>query len=931
MPLSWNEIRANAISFAKEWKGETREHAEGKTFWDDFFRVFGLRRRHIASFEEPVKTIKGTYKFIDLFWRGTLLVEHKSGGKSLDKAHSQGMEYIQRLQSAGRTDDVPRYLLVSDFLRFALYDLEAGASVTFELGDLYKHIHAFAFIPGYQQPSLIDQNPINISAAERLGSLRDALEDSGYKGHALERLLVRILFCLFADDTSIFDPRDTFALYIRNHTREDGSDLGPHLAEIFDLLDTPVDQRSKHIPEDLRGLPYVNGGLFAERLRIAHFNRATREALLHCSDFNWSTISPAIFGALFQSVLDARERRQFGAHYTWEPDIIKVVQSLFLDDLRNEFERIKHDRRRLAEFHAALGNMKFMDPACGCGSFLVIAYRELRQLELDVLQALSLGQRVTDISALARIDVDQFFGIETEEWPARIAEVAMWLTDHQMNLRVSELFGNYFVRLPLKKSPTIVVGNALCLDWRDVVPTEECSYILGNPPFVGHHYQNQQQKADQDSVLSGIPAHGVLDYVCNWYVKAADYIRGTRIEVAFVSTNSITQGEQVGLLWTFLIQKYGIKIHFAHRTFVWQSEARGKAHVHVVVIGFGAFDATNKRIYEYAPDGKLVSVSKATNICPYLVEGSDRVVVNRSLPVSTVPRMSWGNKPTDGGHLILSGQERDTLIAAEPGAGRYIRPYMSGGNFIDGITRYCLWLKDADPRELRKLPMVWDRVEKVKKFREDSKAPSTRAYAKYPTLFRQTAQPSSDYLAIPEVSSERRAYIPIGFMSKDIICSNKIQFVPGATLYHFGVLTSAMHMAWTRQVCGRLKSDISYSNTLVYNNFVWPESPTDKQSQAVIDCARAVLDARDAFPDATLADLYDPVGMPPALARAHAALDRAVDKCYRAQPFGSERQRFEFLFALYERCIAPLAPETTQKSRAKSPRRAARPTAKTQR
>jgi hypothetical protein len=455
MPRSWNEIRAAAIAFAKEWEGETRESAEAKTFWDDFFGVFGLRRRSVAAFEEPVKKLSGEWGYIDLFWPATVIVEHKSKGKSLAKANAQAMEYIRGLTDSGRADEVPRYIIVSDFENIALHDLEPEQdpdapllrrippSLEFPLRDFHKHIHAFAFIPGYQQHSFAEQAPINIEAAERLGALRDALEQSGYKGHALERLLVRLVFCLFADDTGIFDPRDAFSFYLQNHSREDGSDLGPHLQEIFELLDTPEADRSRNTPEDLRGLPYVNGGLFSERLRIAHFDRATRDALLHCARFNWSAISPAIFGALFQSVLDAKERRQIGAHYTTEKNILKVVRSLFLDDLREEFERVKHDRRRLEDFHLLLAQLRFFDPACGCGNFLVISYREIRQLELDVLRALhQRGQRITDVRLLARVDVDQFYGIEIEEWPARIAEVAMWLMDHQMNLRVAEAFGS---------------------------------------------------------------------------------------------------------------------------------------------------------------------------------------------------------------------------------------------------------------------------------------------------------------------------------------------------------------------------------------------------------------------------------------------------------------------------------------------------------
>jgi hypothetical protein len=482
----------------------------------------------------------------------------------------------------------------------------------------------------------------------------------------------------------------------------------------------------------------------------------------------------------------------------------------------------------------------------------------------------------------------------------------MWLMDHQMNIRLSEAFGQYFVRLPLKKSPTIVGGNALRLNWKKVLPSGECSYVLGNPPFVGQSFQTAEQKADQHFVLSNIQACGVLDYVCNWYVKAAECIQGTRIVVGLVSTNSITQGEQVGILRSELFGRYRLSISFAHRTFAWASEARGKAHVHVVIIGFSNFNTTHKRIYDYEGGGEKVTISIVKNISPYLIEGSDTVITNRTNPLSDVPKMCWGNKPTDGGHFLLSPDERTQLLKTEPAAKEFIRPYMGGYDFINGQKRYCLWLADGDAEKLRKLPRVMERVERVREFRTASKAESTRRFAKFPTLFRQIAQPDSDYLAVPEVSSESRPYIPIAFVPQKVICSNTVQFVPNATNYHFGILTSSMHMAWVRQVCGRLKSDYRYSNSLVYNNYPWPEAPTAKQSTAVEAAAQGVLDAREKFPTATLADLYDPLAMPPALVKAHADLDLTVDLCYRPQAFQNDRQRVEFLFALYEKLTAPL-------------------------
>jgi hypothetical protein len=938
MPLSWNEIRHNAIRFSREWAGETREEAEAKSFWDEFFGVFGIRRRTVASFEEPIKKLSGDYGYIDLFWKGILLVEHKSFGKHLGKAESQAFRYIQDLAREGRQSESPRYIIVSDFARIALHDLEAddprAATVEFPLAELHQHIHAFAFIPGYKQHKFEDQDPINLKAVVIMGDLHDALEAGGYTGHDLERFLVRVLFCLFAEDTGIFE-RESFRLYLENRTAPDGSDLGMHIDRLFRVLDTPEDKRQANLDEDLARFRYVNGDLFRERLDFADLDRAMRDALLAATRFDWSRISPAIFGSLFQAVMEPKERRQIGGHYTSERDILKVIRALFLDDLRAEFGRIKKNKPELRRFHQKLARLCFLDPACGCGNFLVITYRELRLLEIEVLRALHGGiQQELDIQHLSLVDVDAFYGIEIGEWPARIAEVAMWLMDHQMNLRLSEAFGQYFVRLPLRKSPTIVCGNALRLDWKQILPSEQCSYVLGNPPFIGKAFQTAEQKADMDLVWGDVKGAGVLDYVTGWHHKAAEYVQDTRIIVGFVSTNSITQGEQVGILWNELFSRYHIKIHFAHRTFAWQSEARGKAHVHVVIIGFGAFDIPVKYLYDYEAGGdanaftddenssrirenppkpektNTAARNTARNISVYLIEGSDVAIIMRSKPLCDVPEIVFGNMPNDGGSLILTNEEKSELLKTEPGAKKFIRLFMGAQEFINGEHRWCLWLKDASPADLRAMPEVMRRVEGVRKHRRESERATTRGLADTPTLFGEIRQPSGDYLMIPSVSSENRKYIPLGFMPKTVIGSNLVLFVPDATLFHFGVLSSVMHMAWVRQVCGRLKSDYRYSNRLVYNNYPWPENPTTKQRIAVEAAAQKVLDVRAAFPDATLADLYDPLSMPARLVKAHTDLDRAVDLCYRPAPFPSERQRVEYLFALYEKLTSPLLPAT---------------------
>ncbi|MBI1750320.1 MAG: class I SAM-dependent DNA methyltransferase [Acidobacteria bacterium] len=930
MPLSWNEIRHRAIAFSKAWTGVKSESAEKQTFWNEFFDVFGVSRRAVASFEEPVKKLSGHYGAIDLFWKRILLVEHKSAGQDLSRAQSQAFDYIQALVNEGRHDEIPRYVIVSDFARVALYDLEpedqkdlplfAGRRVEsqeFPITEFHQRIHAFAFIPGYKQHRFVEQDPINIEAVEIMGRLHDALEAGGYSGHQLERFLVRILFCLFAEDTGIFE-REAFRLYVLNRTAADGSDLGVQLEHLFRVLNTDNPQRQKHLDETLAAFPYVNGDLFSEKLDFADFNRDMRNALLACTEFDWSRISPAVFGSLFQAVMEPQERRQIGGHYTNERDILKVIRSLFLDDLRAEFERAKSSKAELKRFHDKLSQLRFLDPACGCGNFLVITYRELRLLEIEILKAIYPGeQKELDIQRLSLVDVDAFYGIEISEWPVRIAEVAMWLMDHQMNIRLSEAFGQYFVRLPLRKSPTIVCGNALRLDWKKILPPAKCSYVLGNPPFVGGKFQTDEQRADMDLVARDVENSGLLDYVTGWYFKAADYIQDSHVVVGFVSTNSITQGEQAGVLWNALFQRYGVKIHFGHRTFVWQSEARGKAHVHVVIVGFAAFEASDKRIYEYAADEKQPVVSAARNISPYLIEGSDRAVTNRTAPVSRAPEIYFGNQPIDGGHLLLDQKEKAELLAKEPKAKQYLRLFLGAQEFINGEERWCLWLHGASPAELRTMPEVMRRVEAVRESRLASKRPATRELAAIPTEFAFVSHRETNYLLIPSVSSERRLYIPIGFMPRDVIASNLCLIIPGAKPFHFGVLSSTMHMAWVKQVCGRLKSDYRYSAKLVYNNYPWPEAPSAKQRAAVEKAAQAVLDARKKFPESSLADLYDPLAMPPALVKAHAELDRAVDLCYRPQPFQNDRQRVEHLFALYEKLTAPLiAP--TKKGRRKT-------------
>ena len=970
MPLSWTEIRDRATAFQKRWKDDTSEQAESQSFWAEFLNIFGVDRKKVGIYEKQVhlkraRAVKNGR--IDLFWPGKLLVEMKSAGQDLDKAFAQAADYFEALPDR----DLPRYLLVSDFKRFRLFDLEEKIDhPEFRLDQLKDKARLFGFIAGYQAQIIKPQNPVNAKAAAQMGKLHDALKASGYGGHALEVLLVRLLFCLFADDTGIFQPAQSFRDWLENDTKPDGSDTGRALSELFDVLNLPEHARQATQRENFASFPYVNGNLFAETHRPPAFDAKTRELLLDACVLDWTNISLAIFGALFQSIMSGEDRRKLGAHYTSEENILKLIKPLFLDELRAEFEKIKNNANRLAEFHKRLRTLTFFDPACGCGNFLVIAYRELRLLELDILRAVNSGpgSRFLDIHTSISVNVDQFYGIEIEEFPAQITQVAMWLTDHQMNRMVSDEFGAYYARIPLVSTAHIRHGNALRTDWNDVLPAERCSYLLGNPPFVGKSNQSPEQKADVEPIFAPLKGGGVLDLVAAWYVKAAAYLRSVRpersegsdstsgsnpsayasgrteVKCAFVSTNSITQGEQVGVLWGHLLAQ-GIKIHFAHRTFRWSNEASGKAAVHCVIVGFGLQDSATKIIYEYDDVNGEPHAAQVGAINPYLVEAPVLTLAARTHPIAAIPAATFGSKPTDGGHLLLSHDEMKSLRIAEPAAGDFIRTYMSAEDFLHNTKRYCLWLKGCSPALLSKMPEVLARVERVRTFRRASTKAATRENAAFPTVFAEDRQPESDYLAIPKTSSERRQFVPIGFLDQSVVVASELFTIQRASPFHFGVLSSTMHNAWIRYVCGRLKSDYRYSAGIVYNNFPWPdlavaapsaaeENPTptrdDKLRAAIETAAQSVLDARAAHPESSLADLYDPVTMPPDLVKAHQKLDSAVDAAYYAahaadgakKTWRNDAERVAFLFTLYQK-FTTLLPSDAPKSRSAKAKRAA--------
>jgi len=923
MALVWNEIRKRAIEFSKEWEDETREHAEAKTFWDSFFNIFGISRYRIASFEEPVKNLKNEYGFIDLFWKGNLIVEHKSKGKNLDKAYSQALNYFNGLTE----EELPKYVIVSDFARFRLYDLDENTHHEFTLKELSKNIHRFDFIRGYKKQTYKDEDPVNIKAAEIMAKLHDALLESGYSGHQLEVFLVRLLFCLFADDTGVFDVKDQFNFYLENKTRVDGSDLGMHLAVIFQTLNTDYGQRQKNLDEELALFPYVNGKLFEEQFPVPSFDSNMRGLLLSAASFDWSKISPAIFGSMFQYVIDKEKRRNLGAHYTSEKNILKLVRALFLDELYTEFKKSKNSVTKLEALHAKISLLKFFDPACGCGNFLIITYREIRLLEIEILKHIFRikkdEQLVLNVELLSKIDVDQMFGIEYEEFPARIAEAALYLTDHQCNVRLSEEFGSYYRRLPLKKSPNIFHGNALRLNWSELSPTG-FNYILGNPPFVSKNNRTKEQNQDMDLVCASVKNYGLLDYVCTWYIKAAQYVNRRDeaclvfTKVAFVSTNSITQGEQVGVLWNYMLRR-NIKIHFAHRTFKWTNEARGQAAVYCVIIGFSNFDVPSKFIYDYETPQSEPHLTNAKNVNPHLVDFEDVVIENRTLPICDVPEMVFGSKPTDDGNFLFTDEEKNEFLVKEPNAEKFIKRFYSAKEFLYNESRWCLWLNDISPAELRSLPLVHERVENIKRFRLESTKAATVKLAAYSYLFAEIRQPNTDFILIPIHTSENRVYVPIAYLTKDNIVANSCIALPNAKPYHFGVLTSLMHNAWMRQVCGRLESRYRYSNKLVYNNFPFPQNPTEKQIERVEEAVKEMLAVREKYfsKGSNLADLYDPIAMPKDLTVAHKEIDDAVDSCYRKEKFNTELQRLEYLFGLYKEYTQPLIGAVKKKRKKK--------------
>lgn len=903
MALTWDEIQANAVTFAKRWKDAKREEALAQTFEKEFLAVFGIEDAlAVGEYEYRVHLDDGHNGYIDYYWPKKIAIEFKTRGKDLNKAYDQLKEYVLHLPG----EDMPDLMMVCDFENIVLHHRNTGEVVRFKTKDLRKHVKQFANIAGYETTRVYEnQVEVNVQAAEKMARLHDALKAHGYEGHPLEVYLVRLLFCLFADDTGIF-PKDSFRNYIEN-SKPDGSDLSMRISQLFEILNMSEETRKKRnlLSPELLQFRYINGGLFADPLPFADFNDKMRSTLLECCSFEWSKISPAVFGAMFQGVMDKEQRRELGAHYTSEENILKLINPLFLDDLWDEFERVKTTPALLDRFHNKIAGLKFLDPACGCGNFLIITYRELRRLELEILKMkVNSNQLILDVSSLLKVNVSQFYGIEYEDFPCQIAQVGMWLMDHQMNNQVADLFGMYYVRLPLTQSATIIHGNALRLNWEDVVSKYDLSYILGNPPFIGARMMDQggQQKQEVEDTFGKIKDVQDLDYVTCWYKKAAEYIQNTYIEVGFVSTNSICQGSQVPILWGVLLNNLHVHINFAHQTFKWSNEAKGKAAVYCVIIGFACQNRKVKKLYTYQDVQAEPEEHTVKNISPYLVPGGDFFVQAQKKPLCDVPEMKFGSQPRDGGHFILTPEERDEILDQEPALEKVIRPYVGAEEFIKGKVRYCIWLHNESFEIIKSSKILKERIAAVEAFRLASKAKTTNGYAKVPAIFAQIAHPYCDYLIVPRVSSENRRYIPIGFMRERTIASDAVQIVPNATLYHFGILTSNVHMAWMRTVAGRLKSDYRYSKELVYNTFPWPE-PTEAQRKAIETAAQGVLDERAKYKGSSLADLYDPVLMKTTtLQKAHTRLDRAVWAAYGAN-WKSEAECVADLMERYRKLV----------------------------
>ena len=917
--------KKSATEFVQRWTGKGYEKGESQPFWLSLLRdVYGIEQpEQFITFEEQVKLDHTS--FIDGYISAThVMIEQKSVDKDLRKAIKQSDgTYLSPFQQAKRYASElpyskrPRWIVTCNFSEFLVYDMEKPNCEPEQifLKDLPKEYYRLQFLVDTGNESIKKEMDISLKAGELVGKLYDLIlkqyknPDSAETLKSLNMLCVRLVFCLYAEDSGIFGKHKLFGNYLKQFSVKD---VRKALIELFQVLDTPVSERDPYMNDDLSAFPYVNGGLFAdENIEIPRFTDEIVDLLVNGASkvFNWADISPTIFGAVFESTLNPDTRRSGGMHYTSIENIHKVIDPLFLDDLKAELANIleiKVNKTRLArldDFRNRLASLTFLDPACGSGNFLTETYISLRRLENEALRAIYGGQKQFNIDTnLIRVGIHQFYGIEINDFAVTVAKTALWIAESQMMRETEEIVEHDLNFLPLKSYANITEANALRVDWTDVVPKEKLSYIMGNPPFVGYSLQSKEQKADILSIYvdeNGKPykTAGKIDYVAGWYFKACELMHATAIQTAFVSTNSITQGEQVASVWKPLFERFGVSIDFAYRTFRWDSEASLKAHVHCVIIGFSTMHNTNsKRLY----NSENNSYKVAKNISPYLLDSPNIFIESRKKPICNVSEMVNGNKAVDGGFLFLSVDERNEIILKEPNSIKFIKRIYGADEYINNKERYCLWLYNVSPVEVRQYPFIMKRVNNVRKYRINSPKIATQNSADYPTLFQQIRQPKTNFIIVPRVSSENRKYIPIGFMTPDNIVTDSIQFVPNATIYEFGILTSNVHMAWTRMVCGRLKSDYRYSANIVYNNFLFP-NPTSEQKQRIERTARAILDARNLYPTCTLADLYDELTMPSELRKAHQQNDLAVMNAYGFDKKITESECVAELMKMYQK------------------------------
>lgn len=880
--LSRNEVRRRAQKFATRWKGTTYEKGESQSFWNDFLTVFGIDRKRVnASFEHAVtKSSTNKIGFIDLFWPGILLVEQKSEGKDLDKATFQALDYLPNIPD----HQLPRALIMSDFktIRIKRMDGDSTETETFDTADLAKEIDRFGFLTDQRDKIIAAEVAANQKAVTLMGELYEELAATGFDEHETSVLMVRLLFLFFGDDTGLWK-RGLFRDFLVNRTVSDGTDTGPQIAALFQTLDKPVNKRSPYIDDALKGFPYVNGGLFHEQVGIAAFNHEMRAKLLTASEFDWAQISPAIFGSMFQTVRDDNQRRAGGEHYTSEENILKTIRPLFLDSLREKFLSCGTNVPALEAFHKSLGRFQFLDPACGCGNFLLLAYREMRDLELEVMIKLreETGQGILsaiDYVHLLRVSPNQFHGLEIDEWPTKIAEAAFFMVDHQANLRFAAEFGDMPERLPITITADIRNVNALHQDWAEVISPTADTIVFGNPPFNGARTVSREQRADMEAVW-GKSLNANFDFVTAWYKKAIDYFGEISGAWAFVSTNSICQGEPVADLWKPILDA-GWRCRFAHRSFQWDSEAPGKAAVHVSILGFDRARTPKPTIWIYPENSKGEGVPvDATRINPYLIDGPIVLVKKRTTPLA--PDFSpaiFGSMPNDGGNLVVLPKDYEK-VAADPVAAKYLRPLVGSKELVNNIPRWCLWIEAKDLADIQRSPVLTERVQAVKLSREASDRAATKKLATVPWRFGEVRHIDKPYLAIPSVVSHNRPYFTVAQFQPNVILSNLAFMAEDTDGFLLGVLSSSMFIGWMKAIGGRLKSDPRFSGTYTYNTFPFPRV-TPKQRQTIVDAAHLIIKARENHPGSSLAALYNPLSMPPELVKAHQAVDRAVDRVF---------------------------------------------------